>query len=119
MRLQESGGVTIGGVWSGEEAGGLDDGGEPVPPRVLSARAMRLPDGTVFDFLALVAADAPASSPDSALCESDALEWLLLSSGVNGGELRKDCLPRSSSMRKRAVTTVQPEWIFPSDSSLR
>jgi len=39
--------------------------------------------------------------------------------GESGDMGRKDCRPSASSMRRNAVTTVHPEWILPSDSSLR
>lgn len=112
------------------------------PPRLLKAFFIRLPLEAFLSFLGflseasapsapllswglssatVVCADAGAESvgddcmtlrPDIGVSESpdgnDAGE---------GGEVVNDCLPSPSSMRRNAVTAVQPECILPSDSS--
>jgi hypothetical protein len=98
-----------------------DVGGEPPPLRLFRARAIRLPDDVLLVFLALlpVFSEAPAaSSPESPLDDSEPLLLCLVSPGTGEavrraepevGDVRKDCRPSASSMRRKAVTAVQPE----------
>lgn len=71
----------------------------------------------VFLFFLLVLSDPDASSPGSLTGDSEPLLELLVSSGLGVvadgwvaiGDVKNDCRPSASSIRKNAVTAVQPE----------
>jgi hypothetical protein len=98
------------------EGGEAEVGEEPL--RDFSALAKREAEAGDLLFVFL-----PASFDSSVGSVGDSLPLRLPLSvgegGESGGNGRKDCRPSASSMRRKAVTTVHPEWILPSDSSLR
>ena len=71
----------------------------------------------VFLCFLLVLSDPDASSPESLTGDSEPLLELLASSGLGVaaggwgaiGDVRNDCRLSASSIRKNAVTAVQPE----------
>jgi hypothetical protein len=83
--------------------------------RLFSALLILLPP---FDFLDLDFLESLGLSEPLVCMLSTSSSSTGISDGSisdNGG--RKDCLLSASSMRRKAVTAVQPEWILPSDSS--
>ncbi len=69
-----------------------------------------------FDFVRLSGLSPPLLSSESTFASASIISILDVRGSKWGG--RKDCFPSSSSKRRKAVTAVHPECIFPSDSSV-
>lgn len=99
-------------------AGTEDDVGEE-PLRDLIALVKREVEvgDLLLDFLSISLEESSAGSVGDSLPLRLPLSVGKLGEGGSVG--RKDCRPSCSSIRRKAVTTVHPEWILPSDSSQR
>src|SRR5882672_1490834 len=83
--------------------------------RLFNALLIRLPPFDIFDFDFL----EPLGLSEPLVCtlSTSSSSPGNSNASISGNEGRKDCLLSASSMRRKAVTAVQPEWILPSDSS--